>query len=44
MIKIGASVKIEKISKKKKTNSDNKAGIISNQNMQGTYRPEVVDA
>ncbi len=44
MIKIGASVKIEKISQKKKTNSDNKVGMRPNQNMQGTYRPEVVDA
>ena len=31
MIKIGAGVKIEEISKKKKTNSDNKAGAHNNE-------------
>jgi len=45
MIKIGASTKIEEISKKKKTSSENKVGVKPAQNiMQGTHRPEVVDA
>ncbi len=44
MIKIGASTKIEEISKTKKANSENKVGIRPTQNTQGTHRPEVVDA
>ena len=45
MIKIGASSKIEEISKKKKTSSENKVGVKPPRNiMQGTHRPEVVDA
>jgi len=45
MIKIGASTKFEEISKKEKTNSANNAEVRPIQNiMQGTHRPEVVDA
>ena len=44
MIKIGASTKIEEISKNKKTKSNTKEVKQSSSPRQGTLRPEVVDA
>ena len=44
MIKIGASTKIEEISKNKKTKSQTKEVKQSSSPKQGTLRPEVVDA
>ena len=44
MIKIGASTKIEEISKNKKTKSKTKEVQQSSSPKQGTLRPEVVDA
>ena len=44
MIKIGASTKIEEISKNKKTKSKNKEVKKISSSIQSTIRPEVVDA